>query len=335
MRKNSFGQKLKAIGAFLLILLLLPYIVSVFLNGNEMKKISRREEDESWIQVIKSGQEGEEKEEELEWTALLMGILAEEMPETYEPEALKAQAIIIRTALYEELEQTENKMLTVSYMDREEMEKRWNMSDYTVNYNIYKAAVETTDDMVLLFQDDYAWVPYHRSSSGFTRSAAEVIGSDGFPYIAVKECPADQDADEQVQVNSYEYGQIQQLCREFLVAEDKEKAESGYGFSDFEILALDSAGYVKEMRIGSTVCTGDQFRDALSLASSAFTLSEGEECLKITTTGNGHGLGMSQWTANEMAKEGKTCEEILQFFYEGTVINTDIQENVLLDRFRQ
>ena len=34
--------------------------------------------------------------------------------------------------------------------------------------------------------------------------------------------------------------------------------------------------------------------------------------------GNGHGLGMSQWTANEMAKEGKTYEEILQFFFEGT-----------------
>ena len=72
------------------------------------------------------------------------------------------------------------------------------------------------------------------------------------------------------------------------------------------------------MRIGETVCTGDQFRDALSLSSSAFSLQEGEEGLKITTMGNGHGLGMSQWTANEMAKEGKMYEEILQFFFEGT-----------------
>ena len=50
----------------------------------------------------------------------------------------------------------------------------------------------------------------------------------------------------------------------------------------------------------------------------------------ITVTGNGHGLGMSQWTANEMAKAGNTYDQILQFFFEGTVINKDIQETELI-----
>ena len=52
--------------------------------------------------------------------------------------------------------------------------------------------------------------------------------------------------------------------------------------------------------------------------------------MKITTTGKGHGLGMSQWTANEMAKEGKDYEEILKFFYEGTELNREIQETEVL-----
>ena len=90
------------------------------------------------------------------------------------------------------------------------------------------------------------------------------------------------------------------------------------------------------MRIGETVCTGDQFRDALSLPSGAFSFSEAEtadsgdeNAVKITTTGKGHGLGMSLWTARQMAAEGKTYEEILSFFFEGTELRKDIQETEL------
>ena len=72
------------------------------------------------------------------------------------------------------------------------------------------------------------------------------------------------------------------------------------------------------MRIGETICTGDQFRDALKLPSSSFSFYESPHGLKIATVGKGHGFGMSQWTAQEMAKDGKNYEEILQYFYEGT-----------------
>ena len=74
------------------------------------------------------------------------------------------------------------------------------------------------------------------------------------------------------------------------------------------------------LRIGNTVCSGDEFRDALSLASSAFSIQEESGGLKITTMGKGHGLGMSQWTANELAKNGQNYKEILEFFFEGTTI---------------
>ena len=107
-------------------------------------------------------------------------------------------------------------------------------------------------------------------------------------------------------------------------------SDLGYSFEDFEIRSRDSAGYVQELRIGTTVCTGDQFRDALSLPSSDFSLSAGDNKLIVTTTGRGHGMGMSLWTANEMAKEGKSYEEILSFFFEGATLKNDVQESDLI-----
>jgi len=328
MRRYYIRQKMKSLGAFLIILILFPYIVSVFVNGTDIRAGS---DGSPHVKVRTAGAGGEETVVELGWNEYLAGILAREMPEDYETEAMKAQAVLIRTSLYQSLENSEDKILSEEYMPRSAMEKKWNLSEYKKYYRKYLSAVEETDDMVLFYGDTYAWTPFHQSSSGMTRSTEEVTGSSDYPYLAVRECPLDKEADNEIQVFEFEYREIQNLCREFLVAEEgKEVAETGYSFSDFEIQSYDSAGYVKSMRIGETVCTGDRFRDALSLPSSCFSFSESEKGLVVTVTGNGHGLGMSQWTANEMANEGNTCEEILQFFFEGTTVNREIQETDLL-----
>lgn len=187
--------------------------------------------------------------------------------------------------------------------------------------------MEDTEGTVVWYNEACAWTPYHQSSNGETRNASEVLGTEDYPYICKRECPLDKAAEDEIQVTVFDYQEIQQLCRDFLVAEENsESAEKGYNFADFEILEMDSSGYVRQMRMGDTVCTGDQFRDALSLSSSAFSFYESIKGLKITTIGKGHGLGMSQWTANEMAKEKKNYEEILQFFFEGTTLNKEFDE---------
>lgn len=89
-------------------------------------------------------------------------------------------------------------------------------------------------------------------------------------------------------------------------AVEEKDADKLYKFSDFKIEAYDSAGYVLQMKIGNTICSGEQFREALSLPSSSFSIKDVKGELQIKTNGNGHGLGMSQWTANQMAKEGKS-----------------------------
>lgn len=329
MSRYYIRQKIKSIGSFLIILVLLPYIISVFMNGKDIRADSSG--DVPYVKVKMTDQSGKEIVTDMAWDEYLAGILAWKIPETYEIEALKAQAVLVRTALYQELENSEDKVVSERYMTRGEMEKKWKISEYNEYREKYLQAVKETDDTVIMYNDTYAWTPYHQSSSGMTRSAQEVLGSEEYPYLTAKECPLDKQAEDEIQAQTFRYDEIQELCRDFLVAEEeKEKAEQGYTFSDFEIQACDSAGYVQTLRIGDTICTGDQFRDALSLPSSAFSFSETEEGMKITTTGKGHGLGMSQWTANEMAKEGSTYEEILQYFFEGTELNRDIQETRLL-----
>ena len=92
-----------------------------------------------------------------------------------------------------------------------------------------------------------------------------------------------------------------------------------------QITSQDSAGYVTGVKVGEETLNGETFRDTYGLLSSCFELQEFEGKMRVTTKGIGHGLGMSQNTANEMAKEGyifkaegKKYNEILQYFYEGT-----------------
>ena len=91
---------------------------------------------------------------------------------------------------------------------------------------------------------------------------------------------------------------------------------------------------VQEVSDSGTVCTADvggvsvsgqDVRSALSLRASAFTVTYADEAFTITTKGYGHGVGMSQYGANAMAKNGATWQEILSYYYPETVI-TDVTE---------
>ena len=294
--RDTIRNKIKSFFAFLIILFLLPYIISVFING-------------------KNAVQGADSDNA---SVYLAEMLAGETDGGYEIEALKAQAVVLRTELY----RTEKEKQTIldKCLTQTQMKKKWGPK-YEENLKKCQQAAQETKGIVLWYHETFAWAPFHQSSNGKTRDVQEVLGNADYPYITAKECPLDKAAEDEIQVHLIEYKEIQKRCREFLVAEEQKKAENGYGYEDFEIQEWDSSGYVRKMRIGETICTGDQFRDALKLPSSSFSFYEGPHGLKIATVGKGHGFGMSQWTAQEMAKDGKNYEEILQYFYEGTELH--------------
>lgn len=294
--RDTIRNKIKSFFAFLIILFLLPYIISVFING-------------------KNAVQGADSDNA---SVYLAEMLAGETDGGCEIEALKAQAVVLRTELYRT--EKEKQTLLDKCLTQTQMKKKWG-TKYEENLEKCQQAAQETKGIVLWYHETFAWTPFHQSSNGKTRDVQEVLGNADYPYITAKECPLDKAAEDEIQVHLIEYKEIQKRCREFLVAEEQKKAENGYGYEDFEIQEWDSSGYVRKMRIGETICTGDQFRDALKLPSSSFSFYEGPHGLKIATVGKGHGFGMSQWTAQEMAKDGKNYEEILQYFYEGTELH--------------
>ncbi len=288
-------QKMKRMGSYLIIIVLLPYIITVFLNGPTVTTSANV--DEEVITV-----ENERKEIEMSIEEYCIGRLAKEIPADYKKEAIKAQAVLVRTTVYGQiLEAGSSTVLPDEFWTTEEMRKEWGAGKYSSNYDKLKSAWEETDGQVLMYGGAPANVPYCRLTNGSTRDGAEVLGSEEYPYLKIKECPLDIEAKEQMQTIILDEMAVQ-------------------------VTAVDTAGYVLSVQAGEETVNGEEFRKTYGLASSCFTLQNYDGKLRITTRGVGHGLGMSQYTANRMAKDGSGFEEILAYFFEGTELKevTDI-----------
>lgn len=86
------------------------------------------------------------------------------------------------------------------------------------------------------------------------------------------------------------------------------------------ILERSGSGYVTLMRVGDTQMSGIEFRELLGLRSSDFDFSFDGETFTFTTTGYGHGVGLSQYGADYLARQGKTYQEILEHYYSGATL---------------
>lgn len=262
-------KKLKKVVAVLIIVILLPYIVTIFING---RKVDNNKEIDARSELLKQ---------------YCIGRLAKEVSSDYEDEMLKVQAILVRTTVYKEIEEMGKSFVEQEdFGDALDIDKVW----YQKLENIW----EETENQVLMYENKLALVPFHQVSNGKTRIGLEVLGEE-YPYLKMKECPKDVEAD-------------RQMVSKFI---DVKGAQ---------VEAYDSAGYVLSVKVGEESVSGEQFRETYGLASGCFELQEFEENTRAITKGVGHGLGLSQYTANEMAKNGKTYQDILQFFFEGTEI---------------
>jgi stage II sporulation protein D len=284
---------------YLIIIILLPYIVTVFINGPGMTVSSQVD----GVYVAVKLEDEEQITMPLE--EYCIGLLAKAIPLDYEKEALKAQAVLIRTDVYRQLQ--ENGSSTVfeeDYWSQTEMEDAWGMK-YASYYHKLEEVWNATEGQVLYYGEDLAYAPYFRLSNGSTRDGAEVMGSEEYPYLKMVDCPLDLESEEQLRIQT-----LAEL--------------------DAEITELDSAGYVLSVRVGQETVSGEEFRTAYDLDSSCFTLQNYDGRLRITTRGVGHGLGMSQYTANRMAEDGDTYEEILEYFFAGTQLR-EVTDIVLME----
>ena len=303
--------KFKKFGCYVIIIILLPYVVTVFLNGPSITSYSHV--DETYVKVKVADASGDVAAGgdatagtvvEMPIEEYCVGMLAKEIPASYEEEALKAQAILVRTDVYKKINESgSDTVLEGDFWTQKQMEKAWG-SKYSKYYHKLEEVWSETEGQVLNYGDTLALTPFFRLSNGWTRDAKEVLESEDYPYLKIVECPDDIEAEKQLQT---------------VTVDDM----------DAEITATDTAGYVLNVRVGQENVSGEEFRNTYKLASGCFTLQRCNGPIRITTRGIGHGLGLSQYEANQMAKNGKAYEEILQYFFEGTEIK-EVAE-ILLD----
>ena len=89
---------------------------------------------------------------------------------------------------------------------------------------------------------------------------------------------------------------------------------------NLRLLTVTKNGYVKQIKAVSYIISGEDFARWLQLASNNFYFEQYKGNLRIICLGKGNGLGLSQYGADQMAKQGKTYQKILKYYYPKTMI---------------
>lgn len=268
------------------------------------------------------------------------GVVAAEMPASFGLEALKAQAVAARTlalgrmrsnggpgcSLHPDADICTDHQHCQAWISDDELEKRLSYLEYSVYRRKIASAVESTKGTVATYQGKLIDAIYHSASGGSTDNSEDVWTS-AVPYLRAVSTEIEAREPDFRQEVAFTISELEKrlgvnLRRErtttYKVAGKDVKVVAEERIDrPIEILALSKAGRVKEVKVGDKVFSGQSLRTLLGLRSTKITYKIARDQVIITTTGYGHGVGMSQYGAESMAKAGKTYIDILKHYYSG------------------
>lgn len=259
----------------------------------------------------------------------LVGVLAAEMPAEFEIEALKAQAIAARTYAMKKLTLDKsdshpdaavctNPNHCQGWMSTSQMQQRWGR----LNYISYKAkleeAVYSTRNMVITYDGRLIEPVYHSTSTGKTENS-EDVWLNPIPYLRSVESPWDRQSPRFQEQKTFTISQLDSLLGTNLQARPT-AAMQGTNTDIIRVLETTSTNRIKKLNIDGKTIMGTEFRRILGLNSTRFMWKLQGNKIVFITEGYGHGVGMSQYGANGMAKEGANYEQILKHYYTGVKI---------------
>lgn len=310
-------NKRDALG-FLLFVFLLPYVCACLWGhvGEETKEVlaDRKQRKEAQAAVPYS------VEVAMEWGTWELPVeeylvyrLAETMQGDYEKEALKAQAVLLRTEVVQSYRTQENKRIQV--------EDAGLITFYHENskegLEQYQQAAEETEGLYLCYQGQPVQASYFKVSNGRTRDAGEVWHTDKCPYLTSITCEQDR--------ASGEWSSTVVIDRNTYIRNLRTIVGEAYSedtlWNDGQF-SYDKAGYVTEVLYTEeekeTKIDGETFRHLFGLHSASFETDRDEQQIIFHVTGVGHGFGMSQYSANCKALNGETYDMILKDFFPET-----------------
>ena len=247
----------------------------------------------------------------------LTGALLAEMPASFEPQALQAQAVASRTFALAQRRHDDAQVCADSgccqaWLDEAALRQRLG-ADYDAAVDKAHAALDATDGEVLCSGGALITAAFFSCSGGRTEDAVAVWGSD-VPYLQAVDSPGEE---------------IYSGFSSEAVFTPEEFAGRLAGLADLQ--GLDPAqwlgnctetdgGGVAEQEIGGTAFSGTQLRQLFGLRSTRFTLRYDGDGFRFDVQGYGHRVGMSQYGAQAMALQGADYREILLHYYTGVEI---------------
>lgn len=287
---------------YLIIIIVALSIIAIV--SSPTKKKTAYFNDEEIDVTIKDADSSEETTLNLE--EYIVGVVAGEMPASFAEEALKAQAIAARSYALSKINSATTSYDLVTditnqvYITTEQMQEKWG-GDYEYYYNRVKKAVEDTKNLVMEYEGEIISAYYFAMSNGYTEDVSLVFGENR-DYLVSVDSTWDEDVKNFTTATTFSK---QEFCTKLnidctnIVIGDIVRSETNR---------------VNAITINDQEFKGTTVRTLLGLRSTDFTIDISDD-VKITTKGYGHGVGMSQYGANAMAKNGSNYEEILHHYY--------------------
>ena len=300
---------MKKIILIIILILVLPYILSSIFEKEKLIELVHKDKT---IRVLRSKTN---KIEEIPFEEYVVGVLAGEMPLYFEEEALKAQAVASRSYALKRIEYNKNRTYDVVdntnnqvYLDNNYLKEAWK-TNYTSYINKITKIVNETSREYLDYNGSVVDAFFFSTSTGKTENAKEIFNIS-LPYLVSVSSTWDEEVSP-VFYDNYT----------FTLLDFYQKLNLPYNTNlNIEVIDTTSAGRIKSIKINNETFTGIKISSTFNLRSTSFKIEKQGENVQITTTGFGHGVGMSQYGAEGMAKKGYTYDEILKHYYQGVKI---------------
>ena len=300
---------IKKILLFSCLIIFIPLIVvSIFIRNDE---ITFNFTENSVVRVYR---ESINEIDKVPIEEYIVGVVAGEMPISFQMEALKAQAVAARTYVMKQIEKNINNeydvvdtVMNQVYLDKDYLMAVWNTS-YTDNINKIKLAVLSTKGEYLSYNGKVAEALFFSTSPGITENSEEIFVSNE-PYLRSVISTWDE-------ISPVYNVNITYTLEEFYKLLNLKYQKS----LRIEIIESTSTGRIKKIKINNTELTGNYICSKLSLNSTYFEIIQDGEKVIIKNKGYGHGVGMSQYGAEGMAREGYTYQDILKYYYKNIEI---------------
>ena len=262
--------------------------------------------------------------EELGLDEYLYGVVSAEMPATFEIEALKAQAIVARTyTIYKAMHGKhgdanicDDSNCCQAWISKNDRINKWDKEKAEEYWNKIVNSVDSTKGKIITYNGEPINAFFHSNSGGTTEIPLNVWGGNEYPYLQTVETSGE-DAYSQ-------YSSKVTLTKEEVINKLKEnhpELELNFDEEDaIQIKEYTDSGRIKTIKFGNVELSGVEARKTFGLKSTNFEVLLKDNDVEFNVIGYGHGVGMSQTGADSMAKEGKTCEEIIKHFYTGVEV---------------